>query len=100
MDYTSFHGLYKFLDLSFTAFPRETQSLITVLFQGNSGPALLTICPPQLSLDQSQGLAGCEKRPSVMLRERDFFECCRKVPLITNELSARKWPKIQKNHRL
>jgi hypothetical protein len=37
---------------------------------------------------------------AVILRERDFFECCRKVPLITNELSARKWPKIQKNHRL
>jgi hypothetical protein len=43
---------------------------------------------------------NANRTTGVILRERDFFECCRKVPLITNELSARKWPKIQKNHRL
>jgi hypothetical protein len=48
----------------------------------------------------SQRLRRCEKIGSVMLRVCDFFQFGRKVALKTKELSALKWAKIEKSHRL
>jgi hypothetical protein len=39
-------------------------------------------------------------RSFASLRACDFFENYRNVPLITTELSALKWPKIPKSHKL
>ena len=48
----------------------------------------------------SPRLRRCEKIDSVMLRACDFFQFGRKVALKTKELSALKWPKIEKSHKL
>jgi hypothetical protein len=43
----------------------------------------------------------CHAEPfAVTLRVCDFFQFGRKVALKTKDLSALKWPKIEKSHRL